>query len=70
MANLNPDTVVEILKLLLSVSLGTGVVLILAWQSPKLLKELLSFIRLLLKDWRARSKIEKQSKVPQISKPQ
>jgi hypothetical protein len=70
MANLNPDMVVEILKLLLSLSVGTGVALILAWQSPKLLRELLSFTRLLLKDWRGQPKVEKQPKTPQISKPQ
>jgi hypothetical protein len=70
MANLTPDTVIEILKLLLSLGVGTGVALVLAWQSPKLLDVFLKFIRNVWKDWLARPRVEKQPKTRQISKSQ
>jgi hypothetical protein len=70
MANLTPEMILEIAKVIGSLSLGTVAIWILAWQSPKLLDVFLTFIRNVLKDWRSRPKAEKQLKTPQISKPQ
>jgi hypothetical protein len=60
----NPDAILEVSRLIASLGLGVGAVVlfILAWQSPKLLQVVLSFIRLALKDWRAQPKAEKRSK--------
>jgi hypothetical protein len=54
MANGKTETIVEIIKLFASLGLGLGAFLlaILAWQSPKLLKVVLDFIRAVIKDLR------------------
>ena len=54
MANLSPELILEIAKLVGSVSIGTVAVGILAWQSPKILSVLLTFIRNVMKDGRSR----------------
>lgn len=68
MANLTPEMIPEIAKVLGSLSLGTVAVCIPAWQSPKLLDVFLRFIRNVLKDWRSKPRAEKDLKTPQISK--
>jgi hypothetical protein len=59
MPNNNLETILEIMRLFASLGVGAGVLLILAWQSPKLLQVVLSFIRLLVKDWRSKPKAGK-----------
>jgi hypothetical protein len=48
----DPGTVLEILRMIASVGLWATVVIILAWQSPKLLQVILSFVRNVIKDFR------------------
>jgi hypothetical protein len=60
MANLTPEMMLEIAKVVGSLSLGTVAIWILAWQSPKLLEVFLRFVRNVWKDWLARPKVEKQ----------
>jgi len=70
MANLTPEMILEIAKVLGSLSLGTVSVSILAWQSPKILGVVLTFIRNVMKDRRSKPAAKKQIKTLQISKPQ
>jgi hypothetical protein len=67
----NPDTILEIARLTASLGIGVGAVVlfILAWQSPKLLQVVLSFIRGVIIDWRSKPRVQKPPKTPQISKP-
>ena len=67
MSNNNLEMILEIERLFASLGVGAGVLLILAWQSPKLLQVVLSFVRLLVKDWRSKSKAGKQPRTPQVS---
>jgi hypothetical protein len=71
MTNGNLDTILEIAKLGASLGLGLGaiIVLILTWQSPKLLKVFLDFLRGVIKDWRARPKPPRIPKNQQNDKP-
>lgn len=54
-----------------SLGFGAGAIalMILAWQAPKILREFLAFVRLVIKDLRTPPKQE-SSRTPQISKPQ
>jgi hypothetical protein len=68
MTNSNLDTILEIVKIVAPLGLWACVAIVLAMQSPKLLREFLTFVRGVIKDWRSKPKVEK-SPTPQISKP-
>ena len=63
----NPDTVVEIVRIVGSLGLGACVAIILAWRSPQLVHEFLAFIRGLIADFRKAPKRERKSKGKQTS---
>lgn len=50
--SVDPNTILEIVRTVASLGLSTSLMVILAWQSPKLLQVFLNFIRNLIKDFR------------------
>jgi len=51
-SSVNLETVLEVTRVVASLSLSTSIVIILAWKSPQLAKEFFAFIRALIKDFR------------------
>jgi HD-like signal output (HDOD) protein len=63
----DPNTILEIARTVASLGLSTSLMVILAWQSPKLLQVFLNFIRNLIKDFRTPSK-ERPARTQQSEK--
>jgi hypothetical protein len=54
--SVDPNTILEIVRTVASLGLSTSLMIILAWQSPKLLQVFFNFIRNLIRDFRTPSR--------------
>jgi hypothetical protein len=63
----NPDTLLEIARIVASLGVTAAVVIVLAWRSPQLAHEFFSFVRGLIGDFRQSPKRDRKPRPKQTS---